>query len=239
MTGNFLVEQYKKIWNEYQNTEVNKGTKTSNHNLLDRGFTFQFDEEITDVDVLFVGINPSYAGNPEEPKFYTQEQALGHKYFKSFSNIQEELKSKYNRNITWTHMDLLVFRETSQKFISETLYKSEDGLNFIMAQLELGKKILEHISPKVMVVSNTQARAFLGGDRYYSENKDFNIWMGYDFKFDHELGTLRVVNHNELDPFVFFTSMLSGQSALDKGSKERLTWHINHILKNHPESSMK
>jgi hypothetical protein len=29
-----------------------------------------------------------------------------------------------------------------------------------------------------------------------------------------------------------FTSMLSGQRALDNGSKERLVWHVNALVNN-------
>lgn len=73
---------------------------------------FQFDEDIGNVDVLFVGINPSYNNEIEDSKFYTKEQALQHKYFKPFDLIEKEILRKYKRQITWSHVDLLVFRET-------------------------------------------------------------------------------------------------------------------------------
>lgn len=232
MTGKSLLKQYQEIWNEFLNTEVNCTSVKSEDLLLKRGFTFQFDESLQDIDVLFVGINPSYDGIPKESNFYTKDQALGHKYFKPFENIKMKLESNYNRKIVYSHTDLLVFRETDQSFITNELYKSEAGLRFIMEQLKIAKKIVEYLNPKVIVVSNTQARTFIGADRIKKEGKpDENVWMDYEFKFDEELGTQKVVNNVDFNPYVFFTSMLSGQRALDNGSKERLVWHINKALK--------
>lgn len=45
-----------------------------------------------------------------------------------------------------------------------------------------------------------------------------------DFKWDEELGTYTYKNN----PF-FFSSMLTGQRALDNGSFERLVWHIKKV----------
>ena len=43
--------------------------------------------------------------------------------------------------------------------------------------------------------------------------------MGFDFIFDEKLGTHKIVNNSELENTpVFFTSMLTGQRALDNGS---------------------
>lgn len=54
---------------------------------------------------------------------------------------------------------------------------------------------------------------------------------GWNFEFCTELGTHKIIRHKTLNGTpVFFTSMLSGQRALDNGSKERLIWHIGKIL---------
>jgi hypothetical protein len=39
------------------------------------------------------------------------------------------------------------------------------------------------------------------------------VWLGYEFKFDNKLGTYRWKNIP-----VFFSGILSGQRALEKGS---------------------
>ena len=57
--------------------------------------------------------------------------------------------------------------------------------------------------------------------------------MGLDFYFDEEFGSHRVTHVPELKNTHFlFTSMLSGQRALDLGSRERLIWQVRRILKN-------
>lgn len=229
MTGESLVNRYQTIWNDFVSTKINVGTEKSNDKLLDRGFVFQFDKEEKNVDVLYIGINPSYQGIKERSDFYTKENALKHSYFKPFKFIEEELMNKYNKKVTWTHIDLLVFRETLQKFVL-SLIKSQEGLEFVWRQLEVAREILNYFNPKVLVVSNTQARTFLGADQYSTKSGERkNIWMDYDFKFDREIGTHKIVGET-LNPYVFLTSMLSGQRALDKGSRERLVWHINEVL---------
>jgi len=55
-------------------------------------------------------------------------------------------------------------------------------------------------------------------------NKKYSDFIGYDFIWDEELGTYTYKNN----PF-FFTSMLTGQRALDNGSFKRLIWHINFV----------
>lgn len=235
MKGEDLVKEYHLIWEKYKLSDLNSPTNSSADKLLDRGFVFQFDEEIVKPDVLFVGINPSYKhGSLKEELFYTKEQALQHSYFKPFENIEYDLKKRYNNQITWTHMDVLVFRETQQSFIGDNLFRSQRGLEFLMDQLTISKKVLEHIQPKVMVVSNTMARELLGRNKGVNQKtkEEFGHWMGIDFEFDETIGTDVIINHETLSGTkVFFTSMLSGQRALDNGTKERLVWHINEVLK--------
>lgn len=235
MTGIQLVALYAEIWNKYKQTELNKPTESSSVPLLERGFVFQFDEEIVKPDVLFVGINPSYKhGSENEELFYTKEQALQHSYFKPFKTIEEELlKGDYKREITWTHMDMLVFRETQQSFVKDHLFRSQEGINFLVDQIAIAKMVLEHIQPKVLVVSNTMARELLGKNRGETTGgKEYGVWMGLEFDFDKSIGTDVIVNHESLNGTkAFFTSMLSGQRALDNGTKERLIWHINEVLK--------
>lgn len=231
MTGYELVAEYQTIWDEFSPSEINQGTETSSDHLLDRGFVFQFDEGIRNIDVLFIGINPSYQhGSNSEKLFYTREQGLNHAYFKPFDRISTELFERYNKEIVWSHLDLLVFKETSQSYIKDSLLKSEVGVGFIWQQLQVAKKVLEYLNPKVIVVSNTQAREFLGTNKFVKNGKEYGFWMNYDFEFDEEVGTKKVINNEQFKPYAFFTSMLSGQRALDLGSRERLVWHINRVL---------
>lgn len=229
MTGNELVQDYQNIWDDFQAKGFNPTTATSNTPLLDRGFVFQFDEGLVEPDVLFVGVNPSYAdGSEKENLFYTQEQGLQHSYFQPFKRIADTLERVYERKITWTHLDILVFRETQQSFIKDVLFKNPLGVEFLVEQIAISKRILEYLRPKVLVVSNTMARELLGKNR---NGNEYGVWAGFHFDFDKEIGTDIILNSEPLQSTkVFFTSMLSGQRALDNGTKERLIWHINEVL---------
>ncbi|MCR9171578.1 MAG: hypothetical protein NXI10_03740 [bacterium] len=230
----YWITRYDEVWDNFKNSEINKPTDKSPRPLIERGFVFQFDADIPDPDVLFMGINPSYSNEDETIRStYCKEQALQHPYFKPFSEIEKEILKQYNKKFSWTHMDTLVFRETQQSYIRDTLFKSADGVQFVYQQLMISKDLLEYYNPKVLVVSNTMAKELLGKNR--GENKDtgeeYGVWMGLNFEFDKELGTHRIVNSGKLDDtIVFFTSMLSGQRALDLGSRERLVWHIHKAL---------
>jgi hypothetical protein len=79
----------------------------------------------------------------------------------------------------------------------------------------------------------------MGKDRIVSEDKDRpdeNVWMGLNFKFDEDLGC-DVIQASKDTPVelvgtpVFFSSMLSGQRALDRGSWERLAWQMRRVLR--------
>ena len=108
---------------------------------------------------------------------------------------------------------------------------SPEGCQFLMEQLEVAKQRLIHISPKVVVVANSLARQFTGKDRFEDKGIAQNIWMGLDFEFNEEFGSHRVKNIEELAHTHFlFSSMLSGQRALDLGSRERLVWQVRRVL---------
>jgi hypothetical protein len=165
--------------------------------------------------LLFIGVNPS--GESLEKKISTYDlgqEGNAHPYFKRFTEIANECE------IEWTHLDLLFFKETNQKVVDEILIKP-GGVEFIWQQLQISRELIEQASPKVIIVSNTMARRFLGKEKSGDNNK----WLDFDFTWDDEIGTWL---WNETP--VFFSSMLTGQRALDKGSYERLIWQVKRSL---------
>ena len=101
-----------------------------------------------------------------------------------------------------------------------------DFADFIIEQLKISRKIISQSNPKIIVVSNTKARNYL-------KNESNKIFIGFEFEPDEDLGTDVIINNenSKLNGVpVFFTSMLTGQRALDNGSYERLIWHINYVL---------
>lgn len=213
-----IKELYKneidEIWND---------AKIDNAELIKRGYVVH--EEVIKNAILFIGINPSFSGknltlgshfvnNEKNDKIY--------KYFKKFIKISDKVQ------LPWTHLDLLYFRETRQKYIWELL-NEKNGVDFVYKQLQLSKEMILKAEPKIIVVSNAMAKHFMGFDK--DKVKNTGVWMDFDFSFDDDLGTYRITNTEFKGVPVFFTSMLTGQRALDNGSFERLVWHINFVLK--------
>lgn len=197
--------EIRKIWDE---------DKFDSIELKNRGFAVQNDIEHN--CLMFVGINPSYNGISGN-LFYDNSHGETHKYFKKFIEISIEV------GLSWSHLDLLFLRETNQKEV-KGLGENSLGHIFYDEQLKISKKIIETTKPKIIVVNNTYARDLLHSQSFTTPK--------YDFEFDEKIGTERIVNNVVLNGVpIFFTSMLTGQRALDLGSYKRLIWHIKYVMK--------
>jgi hypothetical protein len=177
-----------------------------------------YNDRLENNDLLFIGLTPSLNEKDLDKDFFTLDQKDNlNTYYKKF----EEISSKFN--VCWDYLDLLFIRETKQERIEQLI---TSGLSFIWDQLQISKQILVSTRPKVVVVCNTLARRFLGKDK--NKINKTEKWLEFTFKFDSVIGTDRFVELNNVP--VFFTSMLTGQRALDKGSFERLLWHLEFVL---------
>ncbi len=194
--------------------EIWRDKRFESIDIKGRGFAVQ--DDIKQNALMFVGINPSYDGIPG-CTFYDNSSGKIHKYFTKFQDISLCV------GLDWTHLDMLFIRETSQNVI-KALANSQIGHDFIDEQLRISKKILELAKPQILIVNNTYARDLLFADSFLTTR--------YEFEFDEVLGTERIINHDILSGTpVFFTSMLTGQRALDLGSYRRLVWHIKYVKK--------
>lgn len=204
-----IEETYKKeiesIWQD---------TKYGSIPFIERGYAVQRD--IPYGSILFIGINPSFSEKKtkvQESFFYSNhQQEEVHQYFRKFQDIAEKTK------IEWSHLDLLYIRQTDQKIV-KSIFNNNIGNEFLQKQLVISKSIIEKSKPKIIVVSNAYARDLFIGQCLINT------------RFDESIGTHKIVNNFDLEGTpVFFTSMLTGQRALDNGSYDRLVWHINYIL---------
>jgi len=169
-----------------------------------RGYAVQDDIHLN--ALLFIGINPSMYGSIGRI-FYQNSHGETHKYFKKFIDVSKDA------DMPWSHIDLLFLRETDQKNVKQ-LMRDKIGHEFYMKQLAISKEIIELAKPQLIVINNTFAREL------------------FQFKtvFDEQIGTHRIFGNIALEGTpVFFTSMLTGQRALDLGSYERLKWHIKQV----------
>lgn len=120
--------------------------------------------------------------------------------------------------LEWQHIDLFLYKETSQSSFMNRV-RSKGKLNeFGMDQIKLFEEILVQIEPRCVVVTNATASEIL---REYIQD---------DLSWDAERGFHWFTRGGKKIP-MFFTSMLSGQRALDRWSYERLVWHIGQAVK--------
>lgn len=183
--------------------------------FINRGYAIQI--VIPFNSILFIGINPSFdeKKNKHFKSFFydVHKSEVLHGYFRKFEDIATKT------NMQWSHFDLLFLRETNQNNIKQ-MHNDILGREFLNEQLKISKKVIENSKPKIIVISNAFAR-----DLFLYECK-------FETFFDDTIGTHRIINNNQLDGTpVFFTSMLTGQRALDNGSYERLIWHLKEVLK--------
>jgi hypothetical protein len=190
--------------------------------FIRRGFAIQ--NHLKKDSILFIGLNPSIDEKTVQTEniFYDDEHMQTHKYFSKFIQISDYL------GMNWTHLDLLFFRETKQSKIKELCDKTKklnnsDYKKTILSQIEIALEIISQANPKIIVVNNTKSRDLL---MELSQNySDFKI------SWDETIGTYRLSLNNVLSNVpIFFSSMLTGQRALDNGSFERLKWHIKFVL---------
>ncbi|HHG84831.1 MAG TPA: hypothetical protein ENJ82_08770 [Bacteroidetes bacterium] len=204
---------------------LEKGPKT----LIDRNFCGP--ASVTKGGLLFLGLNPSYSKKRKKAGLTRWEISENSPlpYFKAFYEVWKE--STYEKeNIPVSALDMFFVRETISKKVLEMIRKL-DGRAFLTAQLEIFQKILEECQPSVIVAANTTVRELLSDQIVLSkENGSILPGCGYDVSFDENIGTHKIQIKNRTVP-IFLTSMLSGQRALDIGSRRRLIWHLNLLLK--------
>jgi len=121
--------------------------------------------------------------------------------------------------LDWQHIDLFLYKETSQTDFMNRV-RSKGVLNeFGIDQIKLFEDILVQIEPRCVVVSNATGSEIL---REYIKS---------DLLWDADRGFHWFTKRGRKIP-MFFSSMLSGQRALDRWSYERLVWQIGQAVKN-------
>lgn len=194
--------------------------------------------------LLFVGMNPSFSARGFKSIFKDSEYEKVNpvKFFK-WSNVSKKdefvdrciAMDKYaytnyllyfgrpiemakELNMPWDHIDLFLYRETYQTSFMKRIHDKGKLNEFALDQLAVFKETLHTVNPKCIVVSNAfgsqLVRDYLKEDLVWDKKKGFHWYTGMKKKVP-----------------VFFTSMLSGQRALDRWSYERLVWHIKQALK--------
>ncbi len=198
-----------------------------------------FYDEFKQGGILFIGMNPSFnpvgvrklmrgtefetrdpgsfyswsnfASNPNSVDDSVRSGRLvkeGYAFFKRMHEMAKLCRTHFQ------HIDLFVYRQTKQNDFLQLVRDKDKALNeFGRDQLDIFLEALNEIRPKAIVVSNAGScgiiRAHFADKLSFDEDHGFH-WL--------ELDSGQVP--------IFFSSMLSGQRALDTGSYERLRWHV-------------
>lgn len=94
-------------------------------------------------------------------------------------------------------------------------------------QVEIFFQLLERLRPRLLVIENALARDLL--EKQFIEEYSLTPKRAVDKSTGYQ--TIKIEGRKVP---IFFTGMLSGQRALDKGSRKRLEWHMTKALNQIP-----
>ncbi len=182
-----------------------------------RGFrTILKDTEYADFDMVSFFKWQNISSNPSLIDDCIKMENYAYQNYSQYFGRPIEIAKKVG--LEWQHIDLFLYKETSQSSFMNRV-RSKGVLNeFGMDQIKLFEEILVQTEPRCVVVTNATASEIL---REYIKD---------DLSWDAERGFHWFTRDGKRIP-MFFTSMLSGQRALDRWSYERLVWHIGQAVK--------
>ncbi len=203
-----------------------KASCSQYHSIIKRGYAIE--KKVAEESILFISLNPSFSlsdtawnnGDSASSVFYDIPLKGGTKNINSFfSAILAFYDSISSPKLPpLAHHDLLFIRETKQETVN-AMIKDPNLKSFIGDQVDISKEIIYNSNPKMVVFLNARAR-----DLFKSGIKTEGM------KFDSRIGAFIYDLNGRKTPFLF-SGMLSGQRALDVGSRESLKWHIEYILR--------
>ena len=188
----------------------------------------------SNVDLLMVGMNPSYRedwiakkitfhpeifdGETPESLLIWDDEIHESRIQKIISlekiaRDEDEIYFKPLENFAklcgaknWTHTDTFLIRQTSQKEMLETVYDGRELSAYSYAQVDLLKQLIVKAKPKKVAILNaTASRIF---QSCIAEVDDSNSMIDF------------------ADSKIFFSGMLSGRRCMDKFSQLRLIEQI-------------
>lgn len=148
--------------------------------IRERGYTYA---DNVKSDILITGINPSFRENDKPGVFHGPINTLltDDKWDNYFGPIKKMLKDKeIDLREKSDYLDIFYFREKNQNFLKKYILNSQEGIRFVIDQLNLTMHIIEDIvRPKLLIVKNKESWAYFG--KLYDE-KGW-VWMGYKYEY--------------------------------------------------------
>lgn len=211
------IQMLNNLYNKFSSSPGNFGTAVRR--------SYAIVNKVPDKPLLFISMNPSFSpgkGMPAgTPAIYGipplgAPANLTNPFFIAINKFYNDLLNYSVKNVPrLAHHDLVFIRETNQNNVKNWM---KNYPKFFDPQLALSKDIIELSEPRLIVVLNAGAR-----DEF---KKLFNK---QHVRFDRNLGA-HIYNMRGKEIPVLFSSMLSGQRALDLGSRESLLWHVDYII---------
>ena len=187
------------------------------------------DKQYQGKPLLIVGINPSgsdrnhYSGNNEDVFVYGGDSL----YYREMAELAEKclcLKDGFSE------LDLFGIVQSNQSVVKKDFLENP---NYYKEMFALFLKYLKLIQPKVVIVANAFVCRILCRDKALKlDQGEFDNFYApeYSLTANEQFGGY-IFSMKDFKTQMYFTSMLSGQRALDNGSKENLIWMIKNYLK--------
>ena len=255
LNNKYLQGKYSSIWPtkpSFGKIVIKRGTpKTIDVDaIVNRGYGVC--DRMYEESVVFVGLNPAFGkGSTGGSTFLSY---FGFKYYTAIDDFCTHGRLKLSHD-DYSIIDMFAICHTNEADIKIAIDKIPAFKQFCQQQFDVFKGILQTAKPKAIVVCNAYASGWFkkgtlnpnGFDLYWDDligtwciQNDVLI-QGVktyrakdDESFDFTSAEPIECNSNDsrvLDSTpVYFSSMLSGQRALDNGSKERLQWQIASLL---------
>ena len=223
---------------------INLWKKNFNDNYQALGPIFygKFNKEC----VLFIGCNPSFSERGFKKILKdTEYEKIDPKDFFKWKKILDNLEYNVNEciliekiavkrhdffkplkdiagllGLPFQHVDLFLYKQTSQAEFKKRIFKNGNINKFGLDQIAIFRKIISESQPKIIVVANALVAKIIR-EQFMSSISEFDEKNGFHW-FS--------LSKNKKIP-IFFSSMITGQRALDIYSRERLVWHIQQALK--------
>lgn len=204
-----------------------------------------FYDDLKSGGLLFVGMNPSFSErgfrtilkgteyeNIDPVSFFKWKHISSNpKFIDDCIKVENYAYEKYRQffarpieiakelGLEWQHIDLFLYKETSQSDFKRRIMNGDKLNEFALDQIALFEEVLVTINPKCIIVANAFGSQLLR--EHIKSDLEWDISRGFHWfsKGDKKIP-------------IFFSSMLSGQRALDRWSYERLKWCVGEAVKN-------
>lgn len=176
MENKFTINSYNdyiKALDELWDTSLNKNIYPE---ILKRGYAVP--ENIGKADLLIIGINPSFGESHNDNTRKYKHTFARFERLKESQNITQYWKRIFKfipQDTKCEHLDLFTIRETKQDEINK-IGSNSLGLDFLVKHMWITQQMIENvIKPKLIVLANRGAGAYLGKHPQYT-------WIGYDLE---------------------------------------------------------